>query len=198
MNIMKTIIFDWGGVLTNGTHTSSIISYLEERYGVRIDGRFFNDLMKAIDDGSMPFEEFIDKFNLQHDQHMNVPEMQHVFGSAINPNEDVISLAKELKSKCRVIMLSNNNKPTVELLRTFHKEMLDIFDKTYFSCEIHMRKPSKESFEFVLNDIGVDGSECVFIDDKEKNIKAAESIGIKGILFESTERFKEELDRLID
>ncbi len=44
-------------------------------------------------------------------------------------------------------------------------------------------KPEKEAYEFVVKAINADPDECVFIDDLEKNVKGAESLGIKGILY---------------
>jgi len=47
-----------------------------------------------------------------------------------------------------------------------------------------------------LDRYSLKAEECVFIDDSEKNIKGACSVGMNGIIFKSREQVCEELRRL--
>jgi putative hydrolase of the HAD superfamily len=58
----------------------------------------------------------------------------------------------------------------------------NLFDKQYLSYEIGLRKPNKNIYEYVLNDIQKQPQECLFIDDSFANIKGAESAGIQTLL----------------
>lgn len=60
----------------------------------------------------------------------------------------------------------------------------EIFNKIYYSHIIGFRKPDSNAFEFVLKDSKLNRKETIFIDDLGANIDAAESLGIKGILFD--------------
>jgi putative hydrolase of the HAD superfamily len=45
---------------------------------------------------------------------------------------------------------------------------------------IHLSKPGKEIFDFVLNDSGLDPAQTLFIDDTLKHVETARLIGING------------------
>jgi putative hydrolase of the HAD superfamily len=58
------------------------------------------------------------------------------------------------------------------------------FDGLVFSGPIGILKPGKEIFEYLLKKYDVDRTDCIFVDDSEKNIIGAESAGIEGYLFD--------------
>ncbi len=72
-------------------------------------------------------------------------------------------------------------------------EIFRLFDGLVFSGAIKMVKPDRDIFEYILDKYSLDPAECVFIDDNENNIRAAEKLGIKSLLFdgnsEKAERF---------
>ena len=57
----------------------------------------------------------------------------------------------------------------------------ELFDAVVISCEAGMRKPEPEIFLHVTALLGVTPAECVFIDDIEANVLAAESVGMVGL-----------------
>jgi FMN phosphatase YigB (HAD superfamily) len=83
-------------------------------------------------------------------------------------------------------------------LSNYHKELSDyifnrypffgLFDGGVLSCDVHMLKPSLEIYRCLLDKYGLDRRECVFIDDLEENVKAAETIGVKGVLFTDVQK----------
>jgi putative hydrolase of the HAD superfamily len=56
-----------------------------------------------------------------------------------------------------------------------------LFDAVVISCEVGMRKPEPEIFRHTAALLGLEPKECVFIDDIEANITAAEALGMTGI-----------------
>lgn len=58
------------------------------------------------------------------------------------------------------------------------------FDTTVISGEVGLRKPDADIFELTLDRLGVPASACVFVDDNEINIVAAERLGMVGVLHE--------------
>ncbi len=191
--MIKTLIFDWGGVLTVGKHTSSIIRILEMKYNLKNICSFIDRLTILIDSGEITFEKYCNDLNNEFGTNISVDEMKDIFQKAIIPNHEMIDLVKKLKVCYKIILLSNNNQPTIDILKNEHKQMLDLFEKTYFSAELKMRKPSKNLFDLVLKDSDLNPNESIFIDDKEKNIMASEKIGIKGILFSGIKNLEKEL-----
>ena len=57
-----------------------------------------------------------------------------------------------------------------------------IFDDYVLSYEVGVMKPHARIYDEALKKAGVEAEECVFIDDIEENIQAAQKLGIKGIL----------------
>jgi putative hydrolase of the HAD superfamily len=57
----------------------------------------------------------------------------------------------------------------------------DLFDGVVISCEVGMRKPEPEIFRHAAELIGLPPAACVFVDDVEANITAAEACGMTGV-----------------
>ncbi|XP_028770635.1 flavin mononucleotide hydrolase 1, chloroplatic-like [Neltuma alba] len=64
---------------------------------------------------------------------------------------------------------------------------------TFCSCTTGKRKPDPEFFMEVLGHLGVDPSNCIFVDDRIKNVEAAIEFGIRGIHFKNSNALREEL-----
>ncbi len=58
----------------------------------------------------------------------------------------------------------------------------DLFDAVVISAEVGMRKPEERIFLHAAGLLGLPPAECVFIDDVEANITAAEAVGMTAIL----------------
>jgi epoxide hydrolase-like predicted phosphatase len=58
----------------------------------------------------------------------------------------------------------------------------EMFDAVVISSEVGMRKPEERIFVHAAELLGLPPRECVFIDDIEANIKAAEQVGFTGVL----------------
>jgi len=196
--VIKAIILDWGGVLTIGRHTQAILNKLKIIHKINIDEIYdeFDKLICAMDAGILEFSDFIEKVNNKLNIPLTTEEMNQILKDAINPNKEVIKIAKELKKDFRMIMLSNNNSPTINILKKEHKDLVSIFEKLFFSSELKIRKPDRRIFDIALEDIKLKPEECIFIDDKEKNVIAANNIGIHGVLYTEPEKLKKDIIEL--
>ena len=58
-------------------------------------------------------------------------------------------------------------------------------------------KPQARMYTTLLERYGLKAEECVFIDDMERNIRAAEELGIRGILFTDPTSVKAQLGKMI-
>jgi putative hydrolase of the HAD superfamily len=63
----------------------------------------------------------------------------------------------------------------------------EMFDAVVISAEVGMRKPEPRIFLHAVGLLGLDPQECVFIDDIQANITAAEQLGFTGILHTAAE-----------
>ena len=77
------------------------------------------------------------------------------------------------------------------MYKNYNLKSLDpLFDKVYLSHQIGMRKPNKETFEWVLKDAGILAQETLFIEDSIQHIESAKKLGIQTQLWGSNEPFK--------
>ena len=63
-----------------------------------------------------------------------------------------------------------------------HEAFGDMYHAVVISAEVGMRKPEERIFRHAMDLIGLEPGECVFIDDIEANVRAAEAMGICGVL----------------
>jgi len=198
--MIKAILFDWGGVLSKGRHTDTIIRLIDSRYKTQIalERSFVGKLMDKMDSNTLDFDEFAKKVNKKFKINISVDEMDEIFQKAIlSVDNELIDVIKKIKSKYRVILASNNNPKTVSILRTKYGELLNLFEKTYFSFEIKLCKPNKEFFLYILKELKLKKENVLFIDDKLENIQSAEKIGIKSIQFESNTQIIKKLSKFL-
>ena len=183
--MITTLIFDWGGVLTVGKYTQSILDVLSKEKSVSIEEIYpdFDRFIVQMNEGVISFREFVEFVNDSLSFKITEDEMEDIFKRAIVPNEKMIEIIKKLHSKYKLIMLSDNDDITVKNLEKYHNKMLNLFTKKYFSHELKMRKPNFKFFKYVLGDLNIVPSECIFIDDLTENISQAREAGINSIQF---------------
>jgi putative hydrolase of the HAD superfamily len=58
------------------------------------------------------------------------------------------------------------------------------FDHEFYSCHLGHAKPSPDYFRAILAKGGFDPSRTLFLDDREHNVRGAQSVGIHGRHFE--------------
>lgn len=110
--------------------------------------------------------------------HISFEEFKRLYEvelSTVKYYKDVVSYAHSLKDKCKIAILSN--------LMPFDKKRindqydLSKFDYVYLSFEVGTRKPNKDIYQYVLNDLNVLPENILFIDDDENNILTAKELG---------------------
>jgi len=97
-----------------------------------------------------------------------------------------IQLLEDIRNQYRIFLLSNSNEIHYQHYqkdfrkKTGFQDFDDLFERSYFSFQLHLSKPGKEIFEFVLKDSMLDPAQTLFIDDTLKHIQAARDLGING------------------
>ena len=108
-------------------------------------------------------------------------------------NENLVSFLRKVKERYPIYLLSNAIDPFLERILKKH-DLYSLFDKIFVSSLMHISKPSKEFFEYVLSDVGLNAEDVVMIDDNRSNLEGAKLAGIDGILFENNGDFKKIFD----
>lgn len=196
--MISTILFDWAGVLTTGKYTQSILDELKQTKNILIEEIYhdFDNLVSEIMRGNLTFHDFVAKVNKDFNLDTDMEQMKKVFNDAIHPNYATIEYVKALKPHYILAILSDNDAVTVSNLKNHHSEMLDLFDKKYFSFDLGCTKPDPQIFQKVIKDLRVQASECLFTDDKLKNVEGARKVGLNAIQFININQLKNDFAKL--
>jgi glucose-1-phosphatase len=188
-NEIKNILFDWGGVISD--------LHLNETK------RAFRDLGLTIFDEHVPRDPLYKLFipfetgTISPDEFRNnirkltaTPLTDTLIDNAWNamlgalPAERWL-LLESLHKVYRTFLLSNTNAIHVNYYFKYLQGIygtygyLHLFEKSYFSHELHLRKPNADIFEYVLHDSGIKSRETLFIDDFIENIEMARKLGFQ-------------------
>jgi epoxide hydrolase-like predicted phosphatase len=112
-------------------------------------------------------------------------------------DEKLIDHVQSLKKTYKVGLLSNAWMNIRKNLSAWHG-FVDVFDVSIFSSEVGLRKPDERIFRMILDRLGVEAQEAVFIDDFAENIAGADKLGIHTIQFRNREQAIAELSRLLE
>jgi epoxide hydrolase-like predicted phosphatase len=197
METIKSVIFDWGGVLIDDPnpglmqYCAKALHVTEESY-IKTHSKFADGFQK----GAFCEEEFWCKICSE----LNVPTPEvrslwtEAFKAAHVPRGDLFSIVASLQENgYRTAILSNTELPAMEY---FYELRYDMFDVLVFSCAEGTQKPDRKIYELTLEKLGSQPRQSVFIDDNPEYIDGAKETGINTVLFENIDQVKDELNRL--
>jgi putative hydrolase of the HAD superfamily len=193
--MVNTIIFDFGGVITIEGFSQGLIKSLKLNYS--FDESLFLQRFKKHEEGYMRDEMDSKAFWEKICAGFGIPyeAFASAFVNSYRLNPEMLELIKKLKSKYRIIMLSDNFDILSQKLKS-ESSLKDLFERMFFSNEIKQIKNHPDAFKYVLNQISEQPENCVFIDDKEKNLIHARSQGIKPIHFKDASTFPNQLESM--
>jgi HAD hydrolase, family IA, variant 3 len=194
----KNIIFDLGNVLLDFNPRD----YLKNK----ISDDKLEDVFKAVftseewimlDRGTITEKEAINNIISRNSTY--IKEINLAFESwydILKPIEESINILMSLKKNGYKIYYLSNFHQLAFAEVTKKNSFFELFDGGVVSYEEKLIKPEEDIYKLVLDRYKLNPSETIFIDDTKVNVDAANSIGIKGILFKDSEKLREELNSL--
>lgn len=90
--------------------------------------------------------------------------------------------ARQLRAAgVRVALLSNMPIPVRDYVVRCH--WLPEFDAQTFSCDVGVCKPAAEIYNDSLEKLGTKAGKVLFLDDRPRNVEAAQALGMNAVLF---------------
>jgi len=193
---ISTLIFDFGGVLINLNLNQCILNL--KKLGVENVEQYLSnfgqkDFFLKYEKGLIGTEQFRDEIRKLTPKQLTDSEIDTAWCSFLcDIPREKLEMLKQLKKKYRILMLSNTNPLHIEVsaegefLKTGNTRS-DYFDKCYLSYEMQMAKPDAEIFQAILDSEHLQPSECLFLDDGQKNIQQAINMGFQTYLAKDNE-----------
>ncbi len=202
MKKIKNIIFDLGGVLfpinndeTKNRFQNNGLQNVNQSYIRLVE----SELFMLFETGKISPQDFRNGFNSMFGLDIDSRTFDECWNAMIisYPGDNNPFLEKLKNDGYKLFVLSNTNQIHVEYLEPMAMWRKGLFDKIYYSNEIHYRKPDLECFQWVIADAGISPSETVFIDDRMDNIEGARQAGLQTIRLEHQEDLYETLDKFL-
>jgi len=191
---MRGVIIDWGGVMTRpildtvdawiraeqidrDSYTTVMRAWVTQAYG---DGA--DNPIHALERGECTNEEF---------ERQLAGQLTHVDGRPVRADgllakmfaatameTAMLELVRSLRRAGLRTALLSNSWGNDDYPRHLFPEL---FDVVVISAEVGMRKPEERIFRHTAELLGLAPEECVFIDDVEANVLAAQALGLETV-----------------
>jgi len=188
MQPIKNIIFDLGGVIMNIDFKKTEKAFADlgfADFSQYMTQFHITTFFEEYETGKIDDAAFIKGIQQMAAVPLTEQQVVHAWNALLLdfPLER-IELLEKVKQQYRIFLLSNTNALHYEAFQhTLHaltgKMLEDIFEKTYFSHVVHLRKPGMAIYQLVLDENKLDPAETLFIDDTASNFSGAEQAGIQ-------------------
>lgn len=185
MTQIKAIIFDCFGVLVN------------ESFGAFRQAHFADDeekvlRYKLIDkeycSGRMSYPELVKEFA----QLAGIDEQAtHEELSTRSLNEPLLALIDRLRPHYKIGFLSNAGENPIE--EFFEPHHANYFDAVSLSYQSGFVKPQPGAYYDVLSKLGLEGSDCIFVDDRADYCEGGRQVGMTALQYQDVETLQRDL-----
>lgn len=188
--MIKNVIFDLGNVLISFKPSEFLEKY---RYPEHLKTTILTDIFGSrqwlmLDNGDLSTEEAIE--GIVSESSLEKGLIFEIFDRRVEiliPIPSNLKLLPELKKQgFRLFYLSNFPADLWRQIRNGHRkndyEFFSYFDGGLISAEVRLSKPDIRIYNALLEKYKIRAEECLYIDDLEANVKAAEQVGMKGVV----------------
>ncbi len=185
---IRNIVFDFGGVICNIDTRLSELKFKElgfKGFNSSYSVEEGEDVFRRLEGGKISINEFCALLKKHLGRDVSDDDILSAWNAMIldiPPHR--VRLLEEVRKSYRIFILSNSNeihyhKYLAGFTKNYaYKSFTDLFEKTWFSFQIHLQKPSTEIFEHIIRDGNLKTEETLFIDDSFQHIEAASNAGL--------------------
>ena len=173
---MKAIIFDMYGVVIKDPD-GLLMPFINNTFP-HLTGEDIFPAWRKMDSGEItPLDFWMQLgFTGEHEK------VDRAYLDSIRADDEFFEVAPRLQTKYRLALLSND----VSAWSAFVREKFDLsryFETSIISGDVGMRKPNPEIYKLMLDALKLPAEECMFIDDRRRNLDAAQALGMRVVLF---------------
>lgn len=175
---VAVLLWDADGVLQHPRHEWA--PRLAEWGGAGFSEALFAAELPALR-GEVPFRDALaDLLTAWPDVTADVDDLLSLW-EQVDPDPQAVRLVGEVAaSGVRCVLATNQQDHRKAYLRSrFGYD--EVFEQSFYSCDVGARKPEAAYFERVLEALGVDAVDVGFVDDVAANVEAARRLGIRAV-----------------
>jgi len=190
----RVIVFDYGEVISHSPSEADRDA-LVAAAGVPAD-LFWPAYWRrrdALDEGTLPITQYwrliADELGVQWSDSRIHQLWVTDFRSWLSADSDTLDVLFDLRDGgTRMALLSNAGADFGSYFR--HSPLGALFEAVFVSGELNMLKPDAQIFQHAMDALGITPEQTVFIDNKEVNVRGAESLGITGHVYTDAARLR--------
>jgi len=197
MAAVETLLFDMDGVFCAYDFPTRL-NHLEDVTGVpaaEIEARIFKSGFEdGADLGHYGADGYIKEIARLLDTDMDRNTWLAARAASMTPWPEMAQLARDLKGRHPIAMLSNNGWLLREAIGGIMPELPEVFgERLFFSAELGGGKETPATFTTLLAVLGWQPATTLFIDDSETYIASAAEAGLQTFTFSDVAGFRAEL-----
>ena len=189
--MIKNLLFDLGGVIMDIRRLNCVASF--ERLGMKDADNFLGEYSQKgpflqLEEGAISEEEFRTAVRALINEEVSDEQIDSAFCDfLVGIPKYRLEQLRQLKKSYNIYMLSNTNSIMwrSRIAEDFRQEGLereDYFDGIVTSFEARSIKPDAKIFHTVVEKLGINPDETLFLDDSQKNLDAAAQLGFHTLL----------------
>ena len=174
---MKAVILDMFGVILKQSG-EEFYSYVQETFPALTQAEIYAVWDRA-DMGEISSLEVWRELGFQGD----IEKREREFLDTLEVNQGFYEFAARAREQqYSLAILSNDSSRWSRYIRDKF-DLNRYFDVIHISGDLKMKKPDLRIFELTARKLGVPAGDCVYVDDRRKNLAAARAVGMDAVLF---------------
>ena len=190
------VFFDIGGVLGSNGWDREQRAAAVRHFGldaVDLEDRH-HESIATLEQGRMALDEYLRSTVFYRPRPFGLEEFKAYMLAQSTPFPDTIDVARALARTGRYRLLTiNNESAELNQHRLEQFGLPDIFVAFFSSCWLGVLKPARRIYEVALAMSQAEPAGSVFIDDRERNLEPARTLGMLTIRFTDAPSLRQEL-----
>ena len=186
----EAIIFDCFDVLVSNGLPLYVNKYLAD--DIDKQSSIFK-LEESLNAGHINYETFLLK--VSEVSNVSLDETRRQMDDN-EPDEELFNyISKDLRPRYKLGMLSNAGDDWLdEMMGTDRRSLFDVIILSY---QVGFTKPQPEIYQMTAQKLGVEPSQCIMIDDKERYCDGARKAGMQAVQYKNVHQMVGELNTLL-
>ncbi len=194
---MQLLVFDMGHVFVDFDWEEVCAGFcrVSEKSRDELKQTFYHCAQLGYESGKIDTAGFIAELNKWLGTQLSLADFSQLWVTSFHENEEMATLLSTLKEQRPLYLLSNTNEVHYDYLQERYN-VARHFNELILSYKVGSVKPDHSIYHEVLQRSGMSAEQCLFVDDLEPNIKAAQEVGMNTIHFKGAQDLKERLEKM--